>query len=129
MASYFDTSSPSDGAVFWSGNKEGAAAYADSIGGTIMEQTSGGQVFDGWKGLQGMYPEWATGSTLDQKRIWNALSTQYAQNAVGEVTYVHIIKDGKPYYGSVWTDIEKKILLENMFNGKISNISEVIIDG
>ena len=29
------------GAVFWSGNKEGAAAYANSIGGTIMEQTLG----------------------------------------------------------------------------------------
>ena len=33
MATYFDTSSPVDGAVFWSGNKEGAAAYANSIGG------------------------------------------------------------------------------------------------
>ena len=41
MASYFDTSSPIDGGVFWSGNKESAAAYADSIGGTIMEQTPG----------------------------------------------------------------------------------------
>ncbi len=48
MASYFDTSSPVDGAVFWSGNKEGAAVYANSIGGTIMEQTPGGQVFDDW---------------------------------------------------------------------------------
>ncbi|MDE6662799.1 MAG: hypothetical protein K2K46_05565 [Lachnospiraceae bacterium] len=36
MAKYFDTSSPVDGAVFWSGNKEGAATYANSIGGTIM---------------------------------------------------------------------------------------------
>ena len=54
MASYFDTSSPVNGAVFWSGNKEGAAAYANSIGGTIMEQTPGGRVFDNWRGLQGM---------------------------------------------------------------------------
>ena len=39
MATCFDASSPVDGAVFWSGNKEGAAAYANSIGGTIMEQS------------------------------------------------------------------------------------------
>ena len=36
MASYFDASSPVDSAVFWSGNKEGAAAYVDSVGGTII---------------------------------------------------------------------------------------------
>ena len=29
MATYFDASSPVDGAVFWSGNKEGAATYAN----------------------------------------------------------------------------------------------------
>lgn len=50
MAAYFDTSSPVDAAVFWSGNKEGAATYANSIGGTIMEQTPGGQAFDNWRG-------------------------------------------------------------------------------
>lgn len=88
-ASYFDTSSPSNGAVFWSGNKEGASAFADSIGGTILEQTPGGQVFDGWRGLQGMYPEWATGSKLDQRPIWESLSAQYANEANGSVTYVH----------------------------------------
>lgn len=32
-----------DGAVFWRGNKEGAVAYANSIGGTMMEQTPGGR--------------------------------------------------------------------------------------
>ena len=69
MATYFDTSSPVDGAVFWSGNKEGAAAYANSIGGTIMEQTPGGQVFDNWRGLGGMYPEWDRPTNLAQKPI------------------------------------------------------------
>lgn len=72
MVTYFDTSSPVDGAVFWSGYKEGAAAYANDIGGTIMEQTPGGQVFDNWRRLEGMYPstEWGTGSSMDQKPIW-----------------------------------------------------------
>ncbi|MDF2905352.1 MAG: Rhs family protein [Herbinix sp.] len=129
MASYFDTSSPNNRAVFWSGNKEGAAAYADDIGGIIMEQTPGGKVFDNWRGLQGMYPEWDTGTLLDQKPIWNAMSAQYADGAVGDVTYVHIIRNGEPYYGAVWNDIEKKILVKKMWDGKVSNILEVIIDG
>ena len=89
MATYFDTSSPVDGAVFWSGNKEGAAAYANSIGGTIMEQTPGGQVFDNWRGLGGMYPEWDTPTNLAQKPIWDALSSQYANGAEGIATYAH----------------------------------------
>ena len=109
MAIYFDTSSPVDGAVFWSGNKEGAAAYANSIGGTIMEQTPGGQVFDNWRGLGGMYPEWDTPTNLAQKPIWDALSSQYANGAEGIATYAH--PDG--YVGKVWSNIEKPILEEN----------------
>ena len=119
MATYFDTSSPVDGAVFWSGNKEGAAAYANSIGGTIMEQTPGGQVFDNWRGLGGMYPEWDTPTNLAQKPIWDALSSQYANGAEGIATYVH--PDG--YVGKVWSNIEKPILEENNII-----IQEVIID-
>ncbi len=119
MATYFDTSSPVDGAVFWSGNKEGAAAYANSIGGTIMEQTPGGQVFDNWRGLGGMYPEWDTPTNLAQKPIWDALSSQYANGAEGIATYAH--PDG--YVGKVWSNIEKPILEENDII-----IQEVIID-
>ena len=119
MAIYFDTSSPVDGAVFWSGNKEGAAAYANSIGGTIMEQTPGGQVFDNWRGLGGMYPEWDTPTNLAQKPIWDALSSQYANGAEGIATYAH--PDG--YVGKVWSNIEKPILEENDII-----IQEVIID-
>ena len=119
MATYFDTSSPVDGAVFWSGNKEGAAVYANSIGGTIMEQTPGGQVFDNWRGLGGMYPEWDTPTNLAQKPIWDALSSQYANGAEGIATYAH--PDG--YVGKVWSNIEKPILEENDII-----IQEVIID-
>lgn len=119
MATYFDTSSPVDGAVFWSGNKEGAAAYANSMGGTIMEQTPGGQVFDNWRGLSGMYPEWDTPTNLAQKPIWDALSSQYANGAEGIATYVH----PNGYVGKVWSNIEKPILEE-----KDILIQEVIID-
>ena len=41
---------------------------------------------------------------------------------------VHIIKDGEPYYGQVWEKIEEPILRENLWNGKVTDISEVIID-
>ena len=119
MASYFDTSSPVDGAVFWSGNKEGAAAYANGIGGTIMEQTPGGQVFDNWRGLQGMYPEWEIG-TNPQKPIWTALSSQYANTVNGTVTYVH----PEGYIGDVWSKIEKPIL-----DSEDIIIKEVIVNG
>ena len=114
MASYFDTSSPENGAVFWSGNKEGAAAYANGIGGTIMEQTPGGQVFDNWEALQRRYPQWE-----DQRPIWEALSSQYANGAEGIATYVH----PNGYVGKVWANIEKPILEE-----KDIIIQEVIID-
>lgn len=125
MAKYFDTSSPVDGAVFWSGNKEGAATYATSIGGNIMEQTPGGQVFDSWRGLQGMYPEWDTKTVLDQKPIWEALSSQYANSVSGNVTYVH----PEGYIGNVWNKTELPIVMERMRNGSVDGISEVIIDG
>lgn len=114
-----DTSSPVDGAVFWSGNKASAAIYANSIGGTIMEQTPGGQVFDNWRGLQGMYPEWDTVTDLNQKPIWDALSSQYANGAEGIATYIH----PSTYEGKVWLNIEKPILEE-----KDIIIQEVIID-
>ena len=84
-----------------------------------MEQTSGGQVFDDWSMLQKMYPEWGTKTALDQKPIWEALSSQYANGAEGVATYVH----PSGYEGKVWLKIEKPILEENDII-----IKEVIID-
>ena len=93
--------------------------HANSIGGIIMEQTPGGQVFDNWRGLSGMYPEWDTPTNLAQKPIWDALLSQYANGAEGIATYVH--SDG--YVGKVWSNIEKPILEE-----KELLIQEEIID-
>jgi hypothetical protein len=126
MASYFDTSSPKDGAVFWSGNKEWAAQYAKSINGTILEQTPGGRVFDDWRGLSGMYPEWGKpGSPLDQRPIWEALSKQYASGATGSVTYVH----PSDYTGYMWANVERRAIRKNIKKGIVTKIREVIIDG
>jgi hypothetical protein len=127
MASYFDTSSPPNGAYFWSGDgvKEQAAVIAQANGGTIMEQTPGGQVFDGWKGLDTMYTEWGNGSALDQKPIWEALSYKYASEVTGNVTYVH----PSNYVGKVWKKVEKPELIRRMRTGFVTSISEVYTDG
>lgn len=90
-----------------------------------MEQTPGGQVFDNWEGLQSMYPEWDTESDLDQKPIWKALSSKYANEATGTVTYVH--REG--YIGKVWQETERPILEINAAQEIIKEILEVIING
>ena len=100
MASYFDTSSPVDSAVFWSGNKEGAALYADSVGGTIKEQTP-------------------------QKPIWTALSSQYAEGASGNVTYA--VKEGYANPKSVWKTVEFPILKDLQDDGIVTNITTHVI--
>lgn len=69
-----------------------------------------------------MYNDWRTGTAFDQKPIWEALSSQYAN---GVVTYVH--PDG--YYGNVWKNTELPILNERLEEGLVNSIQEVIIDG
>lgn len=103
MASYFDTSSSKNRTVFWSGDKAYAGKYAKSITGTIMEDTIGGQVFDGWE----------------------ALTKQYANGASGKVTYVHL----KDYVGAIWEKVEYPIMIERIKKGYITDLEEVFING
>ena len=123
MTKYLDLSSPNNAAVFWSGNKDAAAEYAKSIKGTIMEQTSGGKIFDNWRSLEGMYPDWDSKSTTAQKPIWEALSKTYAKKVEGKVTYVH----PSGYIGNVWKNVEQPILRRKLIKGQITNIVEVRI--
>lgn len=109
MAQYMNLESPVDGAHFWSNNKEAAGKVAQQNGGTIMEQTPGGQIFDDWKGLSSMYPEWETGSSKDARPIWVALSKQYAGQVKGSATYVH----PENTYGPIWLNVEKPMLDSN----------------
>ena len=125
MASYFDTSTPNNGAVFWSGNKTAASTYAENINGTIMEGTPGGKVFDNWDWLSKQYPEWNTGTSLDQKPIWEALSKQYANGATGKVTYVH----PEDYVGHVWDELESQIIDQRIEDGLITGLKEVFVNG
>ena len=77
MASFFDTSTKKDGAVFWSGNKQGAMDYAANNNRTMLEQTPDGQVFDGWNSLSKVLPDWDAGKN-QAKPLWEALSKKYA---------------------------------------------------
>lgn len=124
MASYFDTSSPENGAVFWSRAKAEAAQFAKSINGATLEQTPGGQVFDNWKGLEGMYPKWDN-SALSRRPIWEALSSQYANGATGDVTYVH----PQGYIGPMYRGVESWIIKGRMDSGIITNFMEVFTNG
>lgn len=57
-----------------------------------------------------MYPleEWRNGNTLDRKPIWEALSTQYASGASGNVTYIVPQTYSNPE--SMWETVEQPIL-------------------
>ena len=121
MASFFDTSTKKDGAVFWSGNKQGAMDYAANNNRTMLEQTPGGQVFDGWNSLSKVLPDWDAGKN-QAKPLWEALSKQYANGAEGSVKYVH--PDG--YIGNVFKTIEQPILLDKIGKG-IVQFEEIVL--
>ena len=72
-----------------------------------------------------MYPEWNTGTILDQKPIWKSLSAQYANSTKGNVIYVH----PSGYYGDVWLNTEYPVLEKLVDKGIVTDISEVITSG
>ena len=125
MASYFDLSSPKDGAVFWSGNKTEAMNYANKINGTTMEGTRGGQVFDDWNWLGNQFPEWDSKNILDQQPIWRALSEEYANGASGMVYYVH----PEDYTGKIWSKVELPIIEKKIKTGNVIDWEEVFVNG
>lgn len=106
MAEMLDLSSPKDKAVFWSGNYAAAESYAKSIGGTTLEMTPGGSIFNNWDSLGNLFPSanWDDGSAKDPKPLWVAISKRYAKISTGEVTAV------QKYEGAVWKEHEKPIL-------------------
>ncbi len=90
-----------------------------------MEHTPGGQVFNNWRGLNGMYPEWGTKTLLDPKNIWEALSRQYANDVSGTVTYAH----SENYTGAVLNEIEYPIIQRRMDAGIVTDFKEVFTHG
>jgi hypothetical protein len=107
MAQMLDFSSPHGKAVFWSGDLPAAQRYAAKLkGGTTMEETAGGRIFDKWDYLKQRYPEWDTNPNpaLNQQNLWKAISKKYASEATGPVHYVH------RYEGYIWKNVEETAL-------------------
>ena len=106
MAEMLNLSSPAGKAVFWSGNYSAAAEYANSIGGTTLESTPGGSIFNNWDWLNKKFPTWGDGTATDQRRLWGAISSRYAELVNGPVYAVQ--KDGVGGY--VWNNYELTVL-------------------
>ena len=88
MAELIDLSSPPGRAVFWSGDLAEAQRYAAKIGGTTMEGTTGGNIFNDWQHLNDKfdYAQWGKGGPRDAHPLWKALSRRYANQTTGPVT-------------------------------------------
>mgnify|MGYP000677853526 CR=1 FL=1 len=99
-----DVSSNKD-KMFWSGNKELARAIAKTKGKTILEETPGGKVADGWDELNRIF-SW---DIKDMKPhgwdLWGEISANYSKDAAGEIDIIQDI--GKfPAGGDTWRQKE-----------------------
>lgn len=113
VAEILPLSSPHNKAVLWSGSLKKAMRFANKIGGTVMEQTPGGKVFNNWKALNKFMPDWT-----EQSEIWKALSKKFASQISGTVHYVH--KKGRQ--GAIYRSIERKEVMRNKANTKIIKV-------
>lgn len=105
-----------------------AEKYAELIGGTIMENTQGGKVLNGWEWLGEKFPTWNEGLDTDQQPLWKSVSSAYANGATGKVSYVHPdLPDGKGI-GDVWKYTELPIVTQRMEEGLVTEIEEVYCD-
>lgn len=113
--------------MFWSGDKDVAAKVALDSGKTILEQTAGGRVIDGWDDINKAFP-W------DDKKIgphgwdfWGAVSSKYSKDAIGEID---IIQNGKkfPAGGDIWRGYEWPAIKDEE-HVRMMNIFEVGKDG
>jgi hypothetical protein len=115
---------PKDGAVFWSGGKEGQAAaqrYAESIGGTTLEATPGGNAINGWDEVNDLPWDGQQGSPPFGGDLWKGVSKKFANGAEGNVSVVqplHKLWD----QGTVWHNVEKKIIVDKMKVGEVTGI-------
>jgi len=120
MAELLDLSSPENGAVFWSGNYPAAEAFAVNLqssvpGATTLEMTPGGSIFNGWDYLDEffVYEDWGSGKPTDGKKLWMAISEDFAERASGEVNVV------QAYEGAIWKNVEAPALDKNTAVTKI----------
>src|SRR5690606_23453190 len=116
-----DVQAPKDGAVFWSGNQVRAQNFAESIGGTTLEGTPGGNVINGWDEINNLPWDAKKGPPPWGGDLWNGVSKKFANGATG---HVNVIQTPAKLWdqGTVWHNTEKNILMDKMMDGSVSNI-------
>ncbi|WP_188150900.1 hypothetical protein [Teredinibacter waterburyi] len=85
-------------------------------GATTLEMTPGGSIFNGWDYLDEffVYEDWGSGKSTDGKRLWMAISEDYAERASGDINVV------QAYEGAIWKDVEAPALKKNPAVKKIN---------
>ncbi|HEX8349755.1 MAG TPA: hypothetical protein VF598_07325 [Hymenobacter sp.] len=96
-----------------------AERYAAKIGGTTMEGTPGGNIFNNWKHLDDEfdYNRWGKGGPTDAHPLWRALSQRYASQFTGPVTVV------RNKVGQMWKDVEYEELMKRVIPPDIKYIN------
>jgi hypothetical protein len=123
-----DVSTQKDGAVFWSGDQATAQRYAESIGGSTLEATPGGNVINGWDSVNDLPwgdkqgpPPWAGD-------LWNGVSKKFANGATGKVSVVQPTQKLWDQ-GTVWHNTEKEIINKSIARGKVTSVDIFTLDG
>jgi hypothetical protein len=127
-----DVSSPTDGAVFWSGDPKAAQRYAASINGVTLETTAGGRIIDTyefeWEEMKRYAWDERDGALGPYtNKLWKAVSKNYVSGASGKVTAVQT--PGKIWDSrTIWHNVEKPIVNNGLANGKIAEIEMFTIN-
>lgn len=112
-----DVTSPKDGAVFWSGDKDAAGEFARQRGGVTLETTAGGRVVDNWDLLNESLP-WDSGGS----DFWGNLSEKYSNGATGIVNVVQTPEKAAQGGGYTWKNREQPVLERLQERGIVTDI-------
>ncbi|USX13980.1 hypothetical protein NHH88_30800 [Oxalobacteraceae bacterium OTU3CAMAD1] len=110
--------------MFWSGNKDLAAKIATEKGKTILEQTPGGKVIDGWDDLNNTFSWNPADMEPHGWDLWGNVSSNYSKDALGEID---VIQDFEkfPGGGPTWRGREWPTIVNE---GKVSSINIFSMD-
>lgn len=118
ILSRLDVDSPKE-KIFWSGDKQKAAEYAEKHGKTILEQTPGGKVADGWKDLNDTFSWNKDDMPPHGWDLWGGISKKYADGAKGNIETIQTAAKF-PAGGPTWKDKEWPSLRKNPEVGNIT---------
>jgi len=108
--------------MFWSGNPKLAAKIATEKGKTILEQTPGGSVIDGWEDLKQVFTWNPSDMEPHGWDLWGEVSANYSKDAVGEIDVIQDFEKfpngGPTWRGKEWPVLrkEKKVSSLNIFS-------------